>query len=987
MVSHQNLEERIREIGFEIYSSIKGDVPSFFDKTRWKGKIMEWSMKDDLFKVQLFRFIDALPVLKTNELVVRLLGEYFTEEVNTPNLIRGGIKAIRGKTIVPLIVASLIKKNVESLARQFIAGKDPEDALKSLETIRRDGFAFTLDLLGEAVLSDKEAGAYAEKYLQILDFLAPTVEKWQENSLLDRDDKGPIPRMDISLKISSFYSQLDPIDWNGSIENTKRGLRAVLRKAEKLGASVTFDMEHYYLKDITIAIFKSILEEEEFRKFRFPGIALQSYLRDSKEDLLGIIEWAKKKERRIAIRLVKGAYWDYETIVNKQKGWPIPVFLDKQETDQGFEEQTGMLLENTEFICPAIASHNIRSISNAIALAEALKLPKEALEFQMLYGMAEPIRRSLRDMNCRVRLYTPLGELLPGMAYLVRRLLENTSNESFLRKSFAENTPFEELIKPPHPQRRPARDDQEKNDFQNEPTTDFSKPDNRERMKKSLEKVKKDFGKRYSLYIGGESVYTEREIPSLNPAKPGEVIGRVCSAGKKEALKTIEVARKAWAQWRNTPPKERAEYLFRAAEELRKRRFELTALEVYEVGKNWKEADADVVEAIDFLEYYGREMIRLGTPSPLSDYPGEENRYLYEPKGVGVVISPWNFPLAIPAGMVSAGIVAGNCVIFKPSELSSVTGWKLSEAFRAAGLPSGVLQFLSGPGEEIGEYLVSHADIDFIAFTGSKEVGLKIVEIASKTHSEQRNVKRVVAEMGGKNAIIVDETADLDEAVKGVLESAIGYQGQKCSACSRVIVIGEIAAEFCERLKEAVKSIKIGPPEDPGNFMGPVIDEDAFKKITYYKEIGEKEGRVLLKREANGEGYFIGPVIFIDVRPDSSIAQEEIFGPVLTVFKAEDIDEAIDIASHTIFALTGGLFSRSPANIEKVKNELRVGNLYINRKITGALVGIQPFGGFGMSGIGSKAGGPDYLIQFLNPRSISENTLRRGFAPSRKFSK
>ncbi|MGD1075095.1 MAG: aldehyde dehydrogenase family protein, partial [Thermodesulfovibrionales bacterium] len=425
-------------------------------------------------------------------------------------------------------------------------------------------------------------------------------------------------------------------------------------------------------------------------------------------------------------------------------------------------------------------------------------------------------------------------------------------------------------------------------------------------------------------------------------------------------------------------------YLFKAAVEMRKRRFELAALEVYEVGKTWKDADGDITEALDYLEYYAREIMRLGTTRYLGDYPGEENFYQYEPRGVGVVISPWNFPLAIPAGMVSAAVVAGNCVILKPSGLSPVMGWMLAEIFRAVGLPRGVVQLIPGNGPEVGEYLVSHPAVDFIGFTGSKDVGLAIMKRASEVHPGQRNVKRVVAEMGGKNAIIIDETADLDDAVKGVLESAFRYQGQKCSACSKVIVIQGVFDEFSRRLTEATESIPIGPPEEPGNFMGPVVDEGALRKIEKYIEIGKRDGKAILIRQAKGEGYFIGPAIFTDISPDSPLIRDEIFGPVLALLRARDIDEAIKMAHSTPYALTGGLFSRSPGNIRRVKDDFNVGNVYINRRITGALVGRQPFGGFGMSGVGSKAGGPDYLLQFMNPRSISENTLRKGFAPFRR---
>ena len=980
MNTHQDLENQIRNIGAEIYSSVKGEVPSIFDKKRWMGEVIEWAMQDDDFKVQLLRFIDVLPSLRTDDLVVRILKEYFADERITPMTIKWGIKGISEKGIIPKIAGEIIKSHVESLARQFIAGRDPKDAFSALQTLRSEGVAFSVDLLGEVVVSDKEAREYTESYVRLLDFLYPEVMKWQEVPLLDRDNNGSIPKLNISFKVSSFYSQFDPLDWHGSLEKTKDGLRPIFKKAQDLGASITFDMEHYYYKDLTIAIFKSILEE--FKDFPFAGIALQTYLKDTKEDVLKIIEWTEKNERPITIRLVKGAHWDYEIAVNQQKGWPAPIFLNKEETDRNFEEITKILLENTRFIHPAFATHNIRSISNAIAVADSLNVPRDAFEFQMLYGMAEPVRMALLKKLYRIRVYTAVGELIPGMAYLVRRLLENTSNESFLRKSFVEKKAFKELMKFPQEQGDVFIEKPVNGTFKNEAPADFSKAENRAKMHDALKMIKKEFNGIYPLCISNEEIVTEKEILSVNPAKPDEIIGKVSSASREDAEKAVEEARKTWHEWKKTSPEERANYLFRAAQEIRKRRFELAALEVYEVGKTWKEADADVAEAIDYLEYYGREMIRIGTPQRLGHYPGERNEYLYEPRGVGVIISPWNFPLAIPAGMASAGIVTGNCVIFKPSGLSPVTGWKLFEAFRLSGLPTGVLQFLPGPGEEVGEHLVSNPDVDFIAFTGSMDVGLRIVERAGEIHFIQKNVKRVIAEMGGKNAIIIDETADLDEAVKGVLESALGYQGQKCSACSRVIVIGDLFNKFCERLKEAMESIKIGPPEDPASFMGPVVDSGALTKIEEYIELGTKEENVLLCRKVKEKGYFIGPVIFVDVDPDSPIAQDEIFGPVLAVMRARTIDEAIALANNTLYALTGGLYSRSPATIQKVRDEMRTGNLYINRNITGALVGRQPFGGFAMSGIGSKAGGPDYLLQFLNSKSISENTIRKGFAPS-----
>jgi RHH-type proline utilization regulon transcriptional repressor/proline dehydrogenase/delta 1-pyrroline-5-carboxylate dehydrogenase len=420
---------------------------------------------------------------------------------------------------------------------------------------------------------------------------------------------------------------------------------------------------------------------------------------------------------------------------------------------------------------------------------------------------------------------------------------------------------------------------------------------------------------------------------------------------------------------------------------MRARRHELATWEVLEVGKGWREADADVAEAIDFLTFYAREMRRLETPRQLGTEPGEQNDLRYAPRGLTAVVSPWNFPLAIPTGMTAAALVAGNAVLFKPSERSPVMGYWLSSLLHEAGLPDSVLQFLPG-GPEVGHVVVSRPEVAVVAFTGSKDVGLRILSECSQLRPGQHHVTRVIAEMGGKNAIIIDETADMDEAVTGVVSSFTGFQGQKCSACSRAIVLAPVYDLFLQRLSEAVQSLRIGPPEDPSNRVGPMIDERAKEKTLEYLEIGKQEGRLVLARSVepsapHSEGYFVGPAVFADIRPHHRLAQEEIFGPVLAVMRAENFGEALALANSTQYALTGGVYSRSPAHLETARREFDVGNLYINRPITGALVARQPFGGHRLSGVGAKAGGEEYLTQFMIARVVSENTIRRGFAPPR----
>jgi len=520
--------------------------------------------------------------------------------------------------------------------------------------------------------------------------------------------------------------------------------------------------------------------------------------------------------------------------------------------------------------------------------------------------------------------------------------------------------------------------------FHHVPEADFSKEAYRQRMQSALDKVRAQFGRHYPLFIGGREVDTAEKIRSENPADFAQTVGTLAKADLAEAEQAVEAAARVYPDWSRRSAEERAAFLFKAADILERDRFEHAAWQVFEVGKVWREADADVCEAIDYLRYYGHEMIRLGRPRITEPLPGEINEYGYWPRGVALTVAPWNFPLAILLGMTSAAVVTGNCAIMKPSGQSSVIAAKLMEVFREAGLPPGVLNFLPGPGGKIGRHLVSHPKVDLIAFTGSRKVGLGINQAAAEPHPELKGIRKVIAELGGKNAIIIDESADPDEAVAGTVVSAFGFGGQKCSACSRVIVLEDVYDTFLERLVECARSILIGPPEEPGTQLGPVIDRSALESIQGYIEKGRQEAREALcvdTSELRRKGYFLGPTIFAEVPPDAAVAQEEIFGPVLSVIKVRTFAEALQVANGTDYALTGGLYSRSPANIERVKREMEVGNLYINRKITGAIVQRQPFGGFKLSGIGSKAGGPDYLVQFMIPRTRTENVMRHGFAP------
>jgi len=513
----------------------------------------------------------------------------------------------------------------------------------------------------------------------------------------------------------------------------------------------------------------------------------------------------------------------------------------------------------------------------------------------------------------------------------------------------------------------------QKPEFTNEPFVDFSKPENRAAMEAALKKVASEFGREYPIYIGGEKVMATEKKKSTNPSHPSQVLGIFQKASVEQAKAAVEAAAKAFETWKRVPVEQRVEVLFRAAKIMRERKFELAAWICYEVGKSWAEADADVAETIDFCEFYGREMLRLGRPQKVTPYQNERNFMTYIPLGVGAVIPPWNFPAAIATGMAVAALVAGNTVVLKPSEESPTIAAKVVEILYEAGLPKETLNFLTGRGHDAGDALVKHPKTRFVAFTGSKEVGLLISEATGKRQPGQLWIKRTVLEMGGKDAIIVDEEADVDAAVEGVALSAFGYQGQKCSACSRAIVSEKVYDTFVQKLVERTKKITVGPSEDPANYMGPVVNETAMKGILDYIEVGKKEGKLLLGgNRGPGDGYFVPPTIIADVDPNARIAQEEIFGPVLAVIRAKDFDDALRIANDTEFGLTGSVYSKNKAKLAKAEESFHVGNLYLNRKCTGAMVGAHPFGGFNMSGTDSKTGGKDYLLHFLQAKSISE---------------
>lgn len=972
------LGSAITRIGEQLARLSAGRTPTLFEGRWWSHTALNLAMHDSHFKAQLFRFIDVLPSITDDEKVVTLAREYLGDGDTALFGTHWGLKAMSATSLGARLSGKAIRSQVEHMARIFIAGATVEESVPRLADLWKHGKAWSIDLLGEATISDREADRYRDRCLEALTILGREAASWPSYSLLERDHLGPIPRVQLSIKISALSPHLDPIDPEGNYQSVAARLRPILDLAMRLPASLIFDMEQAETKTLLVEIFTRLFAEPSYKAYPHAGLALQAYHRETARDVEDLLTWVRKRGVPITIRLVKGAYWDSDTIRYRQRGWAVPLFEHKVETDANYETLTQRLLSETSLIRPAFGTHNLRTLAHIEAVAESLGLGPETWEYQMIFGMAEPFQHAVMQQGRRLRLYTPVGDLLPGMAYLVRRLLENTSNESFLRKEYVESQSLSTLLAPPVLEGLSQAQPSHHADFHNESQRDFSQADSRGAMQHALAQVRSQLGRQWmssgGLHLSGPL------IESRNPRRPDEVVGRFASASSEDVEQAVRWAVQTRDSWRDLSTEQRVNIMRAAAALMRSRRDELAAWEIVECGKPWREADADIAEAIDFLEYYAADWHRLASPKRLGHEPGELNERLYSPRGVTAVIAPWNFPLAIPTGMVSAALVTGNPVIFKPSERSPMMGYWLTEILREAGVPEGIVCCLPG-GPEIGRLLVHHPDIVTIAFTGSKDVGLGILKDAGTLIPGQQMVKRVLAEMGGKNAIIVDETADLDDAITGVVLSFTGYSGQKCSACSRAIVHAAVYESFLDRLKEAVLSLKVGNPEEPGTQVGPVIDRRAQSKIQEYIEIGKKEARLLVEGTVTGPGWLIGPTVFADVASTHRVAQEEIFGPILAVMKAASFEEALTLANATAYALTGGVYSRSPANLDLARQRFDVGNLYLNRPITGALVSRQPFGGHRLSGVGAKAGGEEYLTQFVVTRVVSEQTLRRGFAP------
>ncbi len=972
---------RIAEVGGDEGSSV-------YRMSWWSEKLLDRAMDNPAFKAQLFRFVDVFPTLDGDDDVAGHLAEYMSG-VGVPKALDLGVDVADHVPFGKRVEARVARKNITRMAEQFILGETAAEAVEGAARLWAAGIATTVDLLGEKTIVAAEADRYCERVVEVLDALADAAPGWTDQPRLERDDLGPRPRVNVSVKPTALAVHYEPLTREHGLAGARERLARIMRRAGERGATVHVDMEHADVKDLTLELVRGLATDPDLAHVDL-GIVVQAYLRDSRDDMAELIAVSALRDRPLTVRLVKGAYWDTETIQARAAGWPVPVYEHKEETDAAYERCTRLLHDHHGDVRAAFASHNLRSLAYAIEYARESGIPDDGYEIQMLHGMAEPLHHAIRRLGFRLRVYAPVGELVPGMAYLVRRLLENTSNESFVRHRFAEGDDVDTLIAAPAVAALPDLDEPTRattdpshpHAYEPEPVREWRRRAPREAFGHAVEHAARHEPLEVPAVIAGQRVRTTATIDSVDPGRPDRVVARAAACGADEADAAVAAAVEQRERWRRAPATERAGVLFRAAAWMRERRDELAARQVHEVGKPWDQADADVCEAIDFCEHYGRAALDLAAGGAVQSPPGEANRLAYEGKGVTAVIAPWNFPLAIPTGMTAAALAVGNPVVLKPAEQSPGVAWSIVEAFEHAGLPAGVLGFLPGRGEDVGARLVEHPEVAVVSFTGSRDVGLAINAAAAVVQPGQRLVKRVLAEMGGKNALVVDADADPDQVVPIALRSAFAYAGQKCSALSRLIVLDRAWDAVVPRLVAATAELVVGPAAEMGTQVGPVIDADAHARLQAVVAGAHRYGTVALARtDVPDHGWYVGPTVVTDVDPSSPLAQDEHFGPVLSVLRAADLDEALALANDTPYALTAGVCSRTPSTVERCVAELRAGNVYVNRDITGAVVGRHPFGGHGLSGTGAKAGGPDSLLALVDARASSENTVRQGFAP------
>lgn len=954
-----DVEERTQRLGSELLAEAGQYRPGAAERVQdW---LLGLTAANERFRGRLLRYLDVLASAdhdSSGSEAKRLAAEYFGDEFpELPRGLRWLLRLARDERVPARVMGESSRRAAELFARRFITPPGADTIARTIRQLRDHGRYPSFDLLGEAVLSEREAEAYLARYLGLIAQLA-------RDPATGEVTPGGVFALQVSLKLSSLTSHFSPVDPEGTIARVRPPLEAIVESADRAGVGVTVDMEQFEYRDLTWELFtRTFARGERFGAWAGAGIVLQAYLRQAEEQAEAYVDFAYARGVPFQVRLVKGAYWDYETIVAEAAGWTPPVFTRKAETDAAFEAVLARLVGSHPALHVAVGSHNARAHALAEALAEASGLPDRAVEHQTLFRTAEGTSRALAQLGWSARDYVPSGELLPGMAYLVRRVLENSSQAGILLAGRTGAAP-EELLRAPlaldqtaASRRTPA------GGFTRAPEARWFDPDFRDAFEAALASTRARWGERFALRAGDAGLSAAETVEVHSPSYPaGKPVGFAEFADARGARRAIEVAASGSPAWAATPVAERASILRRAADLLEERGHEFAAWIVHEGGRDRAGAWTEIEEAIDYLRYYAMQAEAL--------FAGFGDRIA--PRGVVGVIPPWNFPLAIPCGMTAAALACGNAAILKPAEQTPLLGHRLAALLPEAGVPRDVLIALPGRGETAGAALAESPDVAMVAFTGSRAVGTLLHEVVAGVEPWGEAVtKTLVAEMGGKNSIVVFADADPDEVVDGVMRSAFGHANQKCSAASRVLVADSVYEHIRDRIVEAARSLRVGRADAAGTQVNPVIDARARARLLRDAATARAECEVLLDRfeEPSGDGEpGLGPLVVqipASRAPEARTATEELFGPILALIPFATEEEAFELANGTEYGLTAGIFSRSPATIERAARAIEAGNVYANRAITAARVGVEPFGGMKMSGTGPKAGGSDYLWAFV----------------------
>ena len=952
------IEERTQELGRALLHAADRYRPGPAERVQdW---LLTHAVADARFRSRLLRYMDVLASLDhdaSGAEAKRLAREYFGDEFpELPFALRWLLRIARDEHLPSRLVGESARRSAELFAHRFITEPGAKTVRATTSALADRGRYPSFDLLGEAVLSEREAEAYIERYLRMLEELG-------RDPAAGARTAGGIAALQVSLKLSSLTSHFTPVDPEGTIARVRPALETIVEAAERAGVGITVDMEQYEFRDLTWELFRrTFAAGERFGDWPDAGIVLQAYLREADRHAEEMTAFAAQREAPFQVRLVKGAYWDYETIVAEASGWEPPVFTEKRSTDAQFERVLERLIGAYPQLRLAVGSHNARAHARAEALAEAAGLPPGSVEHQTLYRTAEGTSRALEKLGWVARDYVPVGELLPGMAYLVRRVLENSSQAGFLLQSRS-GADDDELLRPPsHGAEASPRPTSSRNDpltFVRASEARWFDAEHRSRFNAALASTRSRWGEHFALHAGDEQLEGVEEFDVRSPSHPAdEPVGKVALAGVEAAERAIAVAEAGFDPWAATPVAARAAILRHAADLLEERAAEFAAWVVHEGGRDRADAWAEVDEAVDFLRYYAITAEQL-----FGDF-GDR----IESRGVVAVIPPWNFSLSIPCGMTVAALACGNTAILKPAEQTPLIAQRLVALLHEAGVPRDAVVCLPGRGEVVGRRLVESPRVSMVAFTGSRAVGTWMHEAVSEIELERGGRKALVAEMGGKNAVLVFSDADLDDAVEGIIRSAFGHANQKCSAASRVLVERPLLEPLRDRLVEAARSLTVGPADDPATQVNPIIDEEALQRLEGAAETARAECEVLLDLFEQPDGLAAGPLIVelpAGATANSQTASEELFGPILVLTPFDKEIEAYRVANETAYGLTAGVFSRSPRTIERATRAIEAGNIYVNRRTTGARVGIEPFGGMRMSGTGPKVGTIDYLWAFV----------------------